>query len=51
MRTARRHDTPLTRFLRAYFSSRIAAAATALLLLLMLLLAFLLSPSRSHRAS
>ena len=37
MRTARKPDTPLARFVRAYFSSRIATAATAVLLLLMLL--------------
>jgi peptide/nickel transport system permease protein len=37
MRTARRPDTPLARFVRAYFASRIATIATALLFLLMLL--------------
>jgi peptide/nickel transport system permease protein len=37
MRTARKADTPLARFVRAYFSSRIATAAAALLLLLTLL--------------
>jgi len=37
MRTARRPDTPLARFVRAYFASRIATVATALLFLLMLL--------------
>ena len=37
MRTARKPDTPLARFGRAYFSSRIATIATALLFLLTLL--------------
>ena len=37
MRTARRPDTPLARFVRAYFASRIATVATALLFLLVLL--------------
>jgi peptide/nickel transport system permease protein len=37
MRTARYPDTPLARFVRAYFSNRIATVATVLLLLLVLL--------------
>jgi len=37
MRTARKPDTPLARFVRAYFAGRIAAVATALLFLLVLL--------------
>ena len=37
MRTARVPDTPLVRFARAYFSSRIATVAAVLLLMLMLL--------------
>jgi peptide/nickel transport system permease protein len=37
MRTARRPDTPLARFVRAYFASRIATIATALLFVLVLL--------------
>jgi peptide/nickel transport system permease protein len=37
MRTARKPDTPLGRFVRAYFSSRIATVAAALLFVLVLL--------------
>lgn len=49
-RMARKPDTPLARFVRAYFASRIAAMATALLLLLMLaaLCAPLLAPQNPY---
>ncbi|WP_194715563.1 ABC transporter permease [Noviherbaspirillum soli] len=49
-RMARQPDTPLVRFARAYFASRIAAAASAVLLLLILaaLCAPLLAPQNPY---
>lgn len=49
-RLARQPDTPLARFARAYFASRIAAAASAVLLLLILaaLCAPLLAPQNPY---